>query len=276
MYSVVLLMALTSGSEAVDFGRHAKGGCTGSCTGVVAHGGCTGITHGGCTGIAHGGCTGSCTGGHGLFSGGHGLFSRHNHGCTGVAYSGCTGNGSCTGVVDGGCTGSCTGGHGHGLFSRLRNRHNGCTGGGCTGVVYSGGCTGSGYSGGCTGGCGGVIIDGGVIMNPAPVTTTPVVPPVEKKVEIKKTTQAAAPATLVVTLPADARLLIDGRATVSTTGERTFITPNFMVGQAQTYTLRAEIVRDGQTLAQTQIVTVRGGDTTAVPFNFNASGVASR
>jgi uncharacterized protein (TIGR03000 family) len=235
MYSVVLLMALTSGSEAVDFGRHAKGGCTGSCTGVVVSGGCTGtIVSGGCTGVAYGGCTG-------------------------VAY--------------GGCTGSCTGGHGHGLFSRLHNRHNGCNGGGCTGVIISGGCNGV-ISGGCTGGCGGVIIDGGVIMNPAPPVTTPA--PVEKKVEIKKTTQAAAPATLVVTLPADARLLIDGRSTVSTTGERTFITPEFAVGQVVTYTLRAEIVRDGQTLTQTQVVNVRGGQTTAVPFSFNASGVASR
>jgi len=69
----------------------------------------------------------------------------------------------------------------------------------------------------------------------------------------------AAPATIVVTLPADAKLTIDGAATRSTTGVRTFVTPALENGMEFSYTLKAEVVRDGQTFSTEQRVTVRGG-----------------
>lgn len=59
MYSVVLLLAVTSGSEGADFGFLRKGGC-GGCGGVVTHGGCLlgGRSHGHGTVIVTSGCGG--------------------------------------------------------------------------------------------------------------------------------------------------------------------------------------------------------------------------
>jgi uncharacterized protein (TIGR03000 family) len=51
MYTAVLMLALTSGTESADFGRRG-GGCNGGCAGY--YGGCSGSYHGGC----HGGCSG--------------------------------------------------------------------------------------------------------------------------------------------------------------------------------------------------------------------------
>jgi uncharacterized protein (TIGR03000 family) len=160
------------------------------------------------------------------------------HGCRG-----CNGNG-CHG-----CNGGCFGG----LFRR--HGCNGCNG--CSGSVV---CSGS---VGCAG-CGGTA--------PAPTKEMPKVkekvPPPPKEV--------SAPATLVVTLPADATLTVDGTATTSTSERRTFITPALETGADYVYTLRAELVRDGRSIVETQQVTVRGGQTTQVPFNFSSQGVASR
>ena len=69
----------------------------------------------------------------------------------------------------------------------------------------------------------------------------------------------AAPATIVVTLPADAKLTIDGAATRSISNVRTFVTPTLDVGMEFSYTLKAEVVRDGQTFSTEQRVTVRAG-----------------
>jgi uncharacterized protein (TIGR03000 family) len=83
-----------------------------------------------------------------------------------------------------------------------------------------------------------------------------------------------APAVIQVTLPADARLTVDGRATTSTSSQRTLITPALPQGEAFSYTLRAEVVRDGRTVVETQQVTVRGGEETRVPFSFTSGAVA--
>jgi len=91
-----------------------------------------------------------------------------------------------------------------------------------------------------------------------------------------KKLETSAPATLVVSLPADARLTVDGNATTSTAAVRTFVTPELATDYNYVYTLRAEVVRDGRTVVETQQVTVRGGQTTNVPFNFSSQGVASR
>ena len=118
----------------------------------------------------------------------------------------------------------------------------------------------------CSGG--GVIIDKKVL------------PKEEKKgEEIKKpkgTTQTAVPATIVVSLPADARLMVDGAQTNSLTERRTLVTPNLEVGETYVYTLRAEIVRDGRIEVQAQDVNVRGGEISTVAFQFSTQGVASR
>src|SRR5262249_46280138 len=87
----------------------------------------------------------------------------------------------------------------------------------------------------------------------------------------------AAPATIVVSLPANARLTIDGAPTTSTSPTPLFATPVLQTGRDFYYTLRAEVVRNGQTVAQTQRVAVRAGQETRVALPLAATQtVASR
>jgi uncharacterized protein (TIGR03000 family) len=219
MYSVVLMMAMTSGAEAPDFGR--GGGCCGCCGG--GYSGCYG---GGCYG---GG--GGCHGGGRLFGG--------RHGCHGGG--GCYGGG-CYGGGYGGCYG---GGYG------------GCYGGG----MSYGGCYGGGY-GGCTGGI--IMQSGG------------------KPEDIKKMPKpggdeavAPAPAKIIVSLPADAKLTIDGVATTSTSEERVFESPALPYGREFHYTLRAEVIRDNKPVRMEQFVSVRAGQESKVALTL-PQGVAAK
>ena len=91
-----------------------------------------------------------------------------------------------------------------------------------------------------------------------------------------KTTRSAAPATILVTVPAGARLTIDGTPTTSTEETRYLVSPNLQPGRDYVYTLRAEVVRDGQSLAQEQRVTVRAGEEFRVPFTLAQGDVVSR
>src|SRR5947209_1641445 len=103
---------------------------------------------------------------------------------------------SCSGY----CSGSCHGG-------RRARRCHGCSGG------YSRGCCG-GYSHGCCGGSG----CSGTMPGYRPPAGERVPPP-------KKTQAEQDRATIVVNLPADAKLTVGGQATSSTSAQRRFITP---------------------------------------------------
>src|SRR5438067_10787450 len=63
--------------------------------------------------------------------------------------------------------------------------------------------------------------------------------------------QGPAPATIVVFLPADARLTIDDTPTRSTSNLRAFVTPPLEPGKVYHYTLRAESIRDGRPISVT-------------------------
>jgi uncharacterized protein (TIGR03000 family) len=86
---------------------------------------------------------------------------------------------------------------------------------------------------------------------------------------------APAPANLIVTLPEDARLFVDGFETKSTTGQRLLTTPDLQPGREFTYTLRAEVMRGGKVQETTQRVTVRAGQQTQVSIQI-PEAVASR
>src|SRR5262245_23923565 len=89
MYSVVLLMAVTTGGEAADSGRGCRG-CRGYC------GGCY-CSCGGCYG---GGCHRARKGCHGCYGGG--CYASYGYGgCYGGGYGGCYGGA----VVSSGCYG---------------------------------------------------------------------------------------------------------------------------------------------------------------------------
>jgi uncharacterized protein (TIGR03000 family) len=90
------------------------------------------------------------------------------------------------------------------------------------------------------------------------------------------TSQAARPATLVVTLPADARLTVDNTPTRLTSAKRVFNSPPLQPGRTYRYTLKAEIVRDGQTLTTSRDVTVRAGQETDVTLEFQPATASVR
>jgi len=230
MYSVVLLMALTSGGDAPALGG--RGGCCGG------YGGCYGCS-GGCHGGGHG-----CRGGH-----------HRSHGCCG-GYSGCYG---CYGG-NFGCSGGCYG-SGHGCRGGHHRSHGCC---GCCGGSYGGnyGCYGGNFGGlGCVGGVGGVIVP------PVAPTTTP------KKTSLEN----SAPATLIVSVPADARLSIDGEATTSMTTQRVFVSPALNFGREYHYTLQAEFVKDGKKVTLSKEVAVQAGEETRVSFSAaDSAEMASR
>jgi len=71
-------------------------------------------------------------------------------------------------------------------------------------------------------------------------------------------------ATIVVTLPEDARLTFDGKATVSTGSRRLFITPPLERGRNFHYTLEAKVMRNGKTATSSQQITVLAGEVTRV------------
>jgi len=223
MYSVVLMMAVTTGVDAPDHGKgYSCSGCYGSCSGYSSCSGCIGSGHG-------------CKGG--------GLFGRHKHHSTG-----CCGYSS--------CVGSCNG-------------YTGCTGYvGCTGYT---GC--NGYSS-CVGTCVGSV-GAPVYAAPAPgPAPMPVPAPLPKP---KEESRLAAPATLVVSLPADARLSVDDAATTSTSASRVFTTPELPVGRIFHYTLKAEFSHEGKPVTVSKTVAIRAGEQTAVNIGTaDLVGVASR
>jgi uncharacterized protein (TIGR03000 family) len=73
-------------------------------------------------------------------------------------------------------------------------------------------------------------------------------------------------ATVIVKLPADARLFADARQLSLTGAERKFVSPELPAGQEFTYRFRIEYDRDGETVSVTKKVPVRAGGTVTVEF----------
>lgn len=71
-------------------------------------------------------------------------------------------------------------------------------------------------------------------------------------------------ATIVVHLPAQANLTIDGEQTQQRSGTRTFTSPPLEPGKVYTYTLRAEMDRNGNTVRDTKTIEVRAGQRSEV------------
>ncbi|MBI1913841.1 MAG: TIGR03000 domain-containing protein [Planctomycetes bacterium] len=161
-----------------------------------------------------------------------------------------------------GCDGGCYGGYGcHGGRAHGRHGRHGCYGG-----CYGGGCYGGCYGGGCYGGCYG----GGYGPGPGPG-------PGPKPMPGPKTgLDTPSPATVVVTLPADAKLTIDDYVTNSTSERRVFLSPALTPGKIYSYTLKAEVLRDNKPQVITKEVTVRAGEETPISFEFPAAVSARR
>jgi uncharacterized protein (TIGR03000 family) len=83
-------------------------------------------------------------------------------------------------------------------------------------------------------------------------------------------------ATVMVRLPADARLTIDGGPTAARGDTRLFASPPLAPGQTYYYTLAAEVRRGGQLLTVTRRVAVRAGQESAVELTPTAFRVAGK
>lgn len=82
-------------------------------------------------------------------------------------------------------------------------------------------------------------------------------------------------AKLYVTLPADAKLTINGSPTVSTSESRVFESPSLAPGKTFYYELKATVVRDGRTETVTKTVDVRAGEDSRVTIEIPEAAVAA-
>jgi uncharacterized protein (TIGR03000 family) len=165
----------------------------------------------------------------------------------------------------GGCCG-CYGGWG-GCYGGWGGCHGGW--GGCYGGW--GGCYGG--WGGCGGGCGGWGGYGGgggyvyaptVSSSAAPVmvasNTLPAANAVNRSMYYNPYPSASKRATIIVHVPENATLVVDGKPTVSTSSTRRFYSPPLESGKSYHYTFEARMGRNGQTVKADQRVDVRAGD----------------
>jgi uncharacterized protein (TIGR03000 family) len=82
--------------------------------------------------------------------------------------------------------------------------------------------------------------------------------------------RANEPAQVVVRVPADARLYVDDNSTTSTGTVRRLVTPPLDRDATYTYSLRAEVERNGETLTREKEVDFQGGERVVVRFDFPA------
>lgn len=119
---------------------------------------------------------------------------------------------------------------------------------------------------------------------PPPAPKEPLREPREVKPEVKEGAVRALPeiklanlnraaavpankAVIVVKLPADARLYLNGQLTQATGATRTFVTPAIETGTSFTYTVRVEWVKNAELVAQTRQVVFQAGQQVNVRFD---------
>jgi uncharacterized protein (TIGR03000 family) len=84
------------------------------------------------------------------------------------------------------------------------------------------------------------------------------------------------PATLIVRLPADARLLVEGRETKARGEVRRFHSPPLAAGQTFRYTLEASWTEDNKPVRRTRTVRVRAGEQTDVDLRVEDKSVEQK
>lgn len=248
MYSIVLMAALSTGSATPDFFWHHHHHC-----------GCYGC---GCYSCGYSGCgyCGCC---------GCGCYGCYGCGCCGCGCYGC----GCYGCGCGCC--GCYGNYGHYCSWNCHGCYNGYS-------CYAAPLQGPAQVAPIGPGPGPVAPP---LPNPPLGTDVPPpvepkkaieLPPVEPKKELpkieipkeepKKPISSNSTARVIVDLPAEAKLFVDGQPTRTTAGHRVFRTPELEPGQTYFYELRAEVEQNGQIVTQTRRLVVRGGETAQASF----------
>jgi uncharacterized protein (TIGR03000 family) len=99
------------------------------------------------------------------------------------------------------------------------------------------------------------------------------VPAPKKDGEVSTTTLISR---VTVTLPASARLWVDNVECPLTSSVRTFNTPPLRTNQQYYYTVKMEVMQDGQLVTQTQRAVITPGEPVRVDFNAAAVTTASK
>jgi uncharacterized protein (TIGR03000 family) len=74
---------------------------------------------------------------------------------------------------------------------------------------------------------------------------------------------------LTVSVPYDAKVTVNGRLTKSTGSRRQFVSYGLQPGLSYKYVVKAEVVREGQTVEDTRTISLTAGGMEAVAFGFN-------
>ena len=267
MYSIVVAAMLTTGTPAPAFGGlFSRGGesCLGGCQGCN---GCSGGSCYGCNGCS--GCQGGCNGCNGYGFLGirdffHNAFSSGScNGCCGGC-NGCYGSMSCYGGCNGGCYGSGYSMGGYGMSSSGYDMPMGTFTSmpmntyGAMPMNPSGGMPmtqGMPYS-----------MPQGNMMTPPPPLNMPNQLPYGPPPQADDSTVPGNQATVVVSLPVDARLYVEKHLMTLTGTVRAFRTTDLAPGGKYAYTIRMEVERGGKMIEKTETINVEPGKRTQVFF----------
>ncbi len=258
MYSLVLMTVMAGSGDATAFhGRFAGcSGCYGSCTGYTASSyygqSCYGSgCYGGCSGASYFGGCGSTP----VYSHNWDVYSAN---CSGSRplLNGIFGHRSGGAFHGGSCYGSSC--HGSSCYGSS------CYGSSCYGSsCYGSSCYGSScYGSSCYGSsCFGTVPPGVTIYpemhSAAPTNTT---------TAVAKIIPATTRADLVLSMPATAKLFVDGKLVEGEGTSRNFHTPELPADQTFFYDMRAEMTIDGKSVTEDLKVMVKSGDKLAKSF----------
>lgn len=101
----------------------------------------------------------------------------------------------------------------------------------------------------------------------APMGETPIPPqPGEKETSLQRIDGL-----LTVDVPEDAKIFVNGQATKSTGEHREYVSRNLELGYTYTYDIRAEMIRDGETVVELKKVDLKAGQTARLAFGIAPS-----
>jgi uncharacterized protein (TIGR03000 family) len=86
----------------------------------------------------------------------------------------------------------------------------------------------------------------------------------------------AARARVTINVPENARVYVNDRPLALASGTHTINTPPLEKGKPHTYVFKAEVTRNGETVADTQRIFVESGQSVTVQFNLPAVAAAQR
>jgi uncharacterized protein (TIGR03000 family) len=115
---------------------------------------------------------------------------------------------------------------------------------------------------------GGSIQKGGVYQKSSTIVQPPVPSAVDSALKARQ-------GVLSVSVPGDARVFVNGAHTTSGGTERNYVSRGLTAGASYTYSVRAELDRDGETVEETKTVVLRAGETSSLSFDFDAERAAT-